>query len=187
MGKLIIEIISNFYSITGNQEIDSALFFTAATISFLIAFNLVGLLFDALGFYDSGIMSDTHWTIRVLVFIALTWLFKKSFEFLNWLFSFSWWVYAIAIVIIIATIIIISFIKHNLTYRKLNTITDPSPEELVIIQKNTTVQDTNPNTHINSKDYCPRCGDLLINRKGPYGYFWGCESFPNCRYSRRFK
>lgn len=30
---------------------------------------------------------------------------------------------------------------------------------------------------------CPFCGDKLIKRNGRYGAFWGCGSFPNCRYT----
>ena len=32
---------------------------------------------------------------------------------------------------------------------------------------------------------CPSCGGLLVKRKGRYGYFYGCEGFPRCRYTRK--
>ncbi len=31
---------------------------------------------------------------------------------------------------------------------------------------------------------CPKCGSLLVRRKGKYGEFWGCGSFPKCRYTQ---
>ncbi len=31
---------------------------------------------------------------------------------------------------------------------------------------------------------CPKCGGILIRRKGKFGDFWGCSSFPSCRYTR---
>lgn len=31
---------------------------------------------------------------------------------------------------------------------------------------------------------CPRCGGILMLRKGKFGEFWGCMSFPLCRYTR---
>lgn len=31
---------------------------------------------------------------------------------------------------------------------------------------------------------CPKCGSQLMKRKGRYGDFWGCSSFPKCRYTR---
>lgn len=31
---------------------------------------------------------------------------------------------------------------------------------------------------------CPKCGAELIPRSGKYGFFIGCSSFPDCRYSR---
>ncbi len=31
---------------------------------------------------------------------------------------------------------------------------------------------------------CPKCGGMLIKRKGKYGPFYGCEEFPRCRYTQ---
>lgn len=31
---------------------------------------------------------------------------------------------------------------------------------------------------------CPECGAILVRRKGRYGYFYGCQGFPICRYTR---
>ncbi|MCR2046951.1 exonuclease domain-containing protein [Acetatifactor muris] len=31
---------------------------------------------------------------------------------------------------------------------------------------------------------CPRCGGMLIRRKGRFGAFWGCSGFPQCRYTQ---
>lgn len=31
---------------------------------------------------------------------------------------------------------------------------------------------------------CPRCGGTLIRRKGKFGEFYGCDSFPRCRFTR---
>lgn len=30
---------------------------------------------------------------------------------------------------------------------------------------------------------CPRCGNVLRKRSGKYGAFWGCMSYPDCRYT----
>ena len=32
---------------------------------------------------------------------------------------------------------------------------------------------------------CPKCGGILIKRKGKFGEFWGCSSFPSCRYTQK--
>ncbi|MBR2806891.1 MAG: topoisomerase DNA-binding C4 zinc finger domain-containing protein [Oscillospiraceae bacterium] len=32
---------------------------------------------------------------------------------------------------------------------------------------------------------CPRCGSRLKPMNGPYGEFWGCSNYPNCKYSKR--
>jgi hypothetical protein len=44
VGKLFIEYISDFYSITGKQEIDTVLFGIAALMAFSVAFNLIGYI-----------------------------------------------------------------------------------------------------------------------------------------------
>ncbi len=31
---------------------------------------------------------------------------------------------------------------------------------------------------------CPKCGGNLVKRKGRYGYFYGCEEFPRCRFTK---
>lgn len=30
---------------------------------------------------------------------------------------------------------------------------------------------------------CPRCGSFLAKRNGKFGEFWGCTSYPGCRYT----
>lgn len=31
---------------------------------------------------------------------------------------------------------------------------------------------------------CPNCGGVLMKRKGKFGEFWGCSSYPRCRYTQ---
>ena len=91
MGKQIIDFIGELVSISGNSTVDSIIFAIIGVISFMIAFGIVGLIFDAIGIYDSDLMSDTHWFIRVLVFAGLTWVGVKVAQLIKWLFSFQWW------------------------------------------------------------------------------------------------
>lgn len=32
---------------------------------------------------------------------------------------------------------------------------------------------------------CPECGSMLVRRKGRFGEFWGCSSFPRCRHTQK--
>ena len=32
---------------------------------------------------------------------------------------------------------------------------------------------------------CPKCGKKLIQRKGKYGVFWGCEGYPSCKFTSK--
>jgi len=41
---------------------------------------------------------------------------------------------------------------------------------------------------MNQKPYenlkCPNCNSSMISRKGPYGVFWGCDNYPECKGTR---
>ena len=49
MGKAIIDLIGEFVSISGNSTVDSIIFAIIGVISFMVAFGIVGWIFDALG------------------------------------------------------------------------------------------------------------------------------------------
>ena len=184
MGKQIIDLIGEIVQISGNSTIDSIIFAVIGVISFLVAFGIVGWIFDAIGRYDSDLMSDTHWLIRVLVFIALTWVGVKIAQAIKWLFSFQWWVYVIAGIVFVGIIILVYYIKYRVSKNKVQKvipIEEPNAETIVQTEEAKA-------TITEGKYYCPRCHSKLVKRHGPYGDFYGCESFSKngCRYTRKF-
>ncbi|MBO4928280.1 MAG: topoisomerase DNA-binding C4 zinc finger domain-containing protein [Clostridiales bacterium] len=34
---------------------------------------------------------------------------------------------------------------------------------------------------------CPKCGSLMVSRKGPYGEFWGCCRYPDCSFKENIR
>ncbi|MBD5516527.1 MAG: DNA polymerase III subunit epsilon [Lachnospiraceae bacterium] len=42
----------------------------------------------------------------------------------------------------------------------------------------------NPSEDAKAVKKCPKCGNILRKRKGRYGEFWGCMSYPGCTYTR---
>lgn len=42
---------------------------------------------------------------------------------------------------------------------------------------------SNPNREVKAVKKCPRCGGVLRKRNGKYGAFWGCMSYPECRFT----
>ena len=191
MGKQIIDLIGELVSISGNSTVDSIIFAIIGTISFLVAFGIVGWIFDAIGIYDSDLMSGTHWLIRVLVFAGLTWLGVKIAQLIKWLFSFQWWVYVIAGVIFVGIIILIYYIKsrisENDTYST-PTIEAPKIETTVPAEEKEEPKVVTTTNKTENRYYCPRCHAKLVKRHGPYGDFYGCESYgkTGCRYTRKF-
>ena len=45
----ILDLISNFIEITGNSIADNIILAVIGVISFMVAFGIVGMIFDALG------------------------------------------------------------------------------------------------------------------------------------------
>ena len=191
MGKAIIDLIGELVEISGNSTIDTIIFAIIGAISLSIAFGLVGIIFDALGFYDSDLMSDTHWSIRVLVFAGLTWLGVKIAQLIKWLFSFQWWVYVIAGVVLVGIIILIYYIKSRMSENNsapASTIEAPEVETTAQTEEKEEPQVVVTTNKTDNRYYCPRCHSRLVKRHGPYGDFYGCESYgkTGCRYTRRY-
>lgn len=42
----------------------------------------------------------------------------------------------------------------------------------------------NPCDAAKSVPVCPRCGNVLTKRNGKFGEFWGCKSYPECRFTK---
>ena len=191
MGKQIIDFIGELVSISGNSTVDSIIFAIIGVISFMIAFGIVGLIFDAIGIYDSDLMSDTHWLIRVLVFAGLTWVGVKVAQLIKWLYSFQWWVYVIVGVVFVGIIILIYYIKSRIsenTTFPTTPIEKPKVETTVQAEEAEEPQVVVTTNKTDNKYYCPRCHSRLVKRHGPYGDFYGCESYgkTGCRYTRKF-
>lgn len=187
MGKQIINLIGELVSISGNSTVDGVIFTVIGTFSFLIAFGIIGFIFDAIGIYDSDLMSGAHWLIRVLAFVGLTWLGVNIARLIKWLFSFQWWVYVITGVVLIGIILLVYYVKHRISKNKAQQVI--STEEPRIEIKAKAEEKPEPRVTVTeSKYYCPRCHSKLVKRYGPYGNFYGCESYgkTGCRYTRKF-
>lgn len=175
----ILDLISNFIEITGNSIADNIILAVIGVVSFMVAFGIVGRIF-AFGFYDSDLMSDCHWIVRIITFVGLSAVCIGIAKFIAWLCSFQWWVYLIAGIAIVGVVVLVHILKHRHSLRKYKDI----KTDVV------TPEDTAKEEHAAAdRDHCQRCGGLLVKRQGPYGDFYGCENYStsNCRYTRRIK
>lgn len=187
MGKVIIELIGNLVEITGNSYVDGALIAIVGLISYAIVFNLVGKLFDAIGFYDSDIMSDVHWIIRVGVFCGVTYILIKIIEFVTWLFSLQWWIYIITFLTVIIGVLCAYYIRYKIRKQK-NTCRETNNKENLETKKDIEAEIYEAPMNVYSRFNCPRCNAQLVKRHGPYGDFYGCEAYgqTGCRYTRKY-
>lgn len=67
-----------------------------------------------------------------------------------------------------------------------------SPEEMLqLVQKLqplTNKSEAEKQQHIEDiKEKCPFCGSELVLRRGKYGQFWGCSTYPKCKFTRPVK
>lgn len=183
--KNMFDLLSEFIQITGNSTVDNFIVLIIGVVSFLVAFGFVGMIFDALGVYESDIMSDVHWSVRLIIFIMLSAACIGIAHFIKWLFSFQWWIYLIAGLVLIGIIILTYYLKHK--YAKKKSLANEQ-----IIQKeqvNEPLEEIKQEVKTIDRDHCPRCGAILVKRHGPFGDFYGCKNFStkDCRYTRKFK
>lgn len=174
-----LNFIFSFIEITGNSTADLIILTIIGLIALLVAFGFVGMIFNALGIYDSDLMSDTYWIARVIVFLGLSFIYIEIVKFIKWLFGFVWWIYLIAGIVPIEIIILLFVIKHRIMKEEsvlsknkkeeVSEITEKSKEEIVTIDR----------------EHCPRCCELLLNVM-EHMAFYGCDTFPisYCMYIR---
>lgn len=46
------------------------------------------------------------------------------------------------------------------------------------------VEINNPSAAAKAIPKCPKCGNAMKKRSGKFGEFWGCMSYPDCKYTR---
>lgn len=57
---------------------------------------------------------------------------------------------------------------------------ESAPEAVLDTGKSDAAAQTASIPHI-----CPKCGGKLARKKGPYGWFWGCVNYPECKYTKK--
>ena len=180
MGSWIIEFISNIVDITGNALVDTIIFAVIGIISGSVAFGLVGSLSNLTGKYNSRSMSDMHWGFRVIIFVILTFVLVKIAEVIRFVFTPPALYYLIGFAIVVVIIIVFILIFKKPTEVKVE-------EKIRVIENEepTFAENAIKESNENNKYKCPYCGELLVERKGPYGKFIGCSNYPECKYTRK--
>lgn len=137
-------------------------------------------------------MSDVHWIIRVAAFGGLTYICVKIAQFVTWLCSFQWWIYLIALAVIVNIIVLVHWLRYNYQVRKHTTIIIPNQQYTIGNKPEiNTIEEsilTKNKVKVYDRYRCPRCNSKLVKRYGPYGNFYGCESYgqTGCRYINKY-
>ena len=162
---IIEDVIANNWWLTNVQWIDIFLLNVASIIPPLVTF-----LITKLGLKANGLVSGI---ISLVVFLLVLQLFS----------SILFWMFVALIMIVILAYIIFGRKKGA------------KSKIISIVNNEEKSSDSNAeNKIINVDDFlkinlknkkCPWCGSELVQRNGPFGYFWGCSSYPKCNYSRK--
>lgn len=175
-----MEFLKNFIEITGNETADTIIIAVIESVTALVAYDVVGVLFRVLGIYDIKLMSDCNFLVKTIIFIFLSFIIIGMANLIELLFNPYYIIYifvffTIVITFIVGCILIKLLMKNKVSYIVIN-YTEIS------------------NNNMDNKeeiDYsrCPRCGGKLEIRHGPYGSFYGCHNYPitGCKYTRKIK
>ena len=113
----LFNIITSLIEITKNQHLNLIILFTIGLISFLVAFGIVGAIFETLGIFPSSIMSDVHWAIRLAVFLLLSFFAIVLVKFVAFIINLDWWIHLVLILLIVSGFLIVFFTRRNSSIR----------------------------------------------------------------------
>lgn len=157
---ILEKAISDQWTLTGIVWIDVTLLNVASFIpsgfSFLI--TSLGLKLDWL---ISGVIS-------LLIFIGVLTLFSSP-------------IFWICILLLMICLIVLLVLK-NKDKKEVSTGAENIESNSHIIKDEQAIVVSKPTININK---CPWCNSYLVKRKGPYGYFKGCKSYPSCKYTEK--
>lgn len=156
---ILEQVISDNWSLTNIQWLDTTLLNIASIVPSIVIFLITHL----------GIKIKVKYSVILsfIIFLIVIQLFS----------SYVFWIIFIGLIVLIIIVLIIinrANIEENIITKNDEINTKEEHEE-----GTTTIINS---THKNMIK-CPICNSKLVRRKGPYGYFWGCSSFPRCNFS----
>lgn len=83
------------------------------------------------------------------------------------------------------------YLRNDLNDRKICYSSERLNQLSAMIQVCTDLTETEKQQHVQNirerlhGTTCPFCGQQLVLRHGHYGDFWGCSTYPNCKFTRK--
>ena len=114
-----MDFISSICPITGNSLADTIIFGVISAIAFVVAWFLTGAIADSLDNHNSKDMSDIHWAIRIVVFVALLAVVLGIVQAIHWFLSWPWWGYLTLFLSISGIVGVIIVIKRLINKKRI--------------------------------------------------------------------
>ena len=99
--KPIFELITGEFVLFGNVIYNYIAMGVVGVIAFMIAFTIVGKLYDEDMIPGSCIGSLIHWIVRLLVFLVVFYIFSVIIWLIKFIMTIPWWGWVIVACIIV--------------------------------------------------------------------------------------
>ena len=103
--KPIFELLTGEFVLFGNVIYNYIAMGIVGLIAFVIAFKLVGMLYDADIISSRSAGSFFHWFFRFVSFIVIFYILSCAIWLIKFIMAIQWWVWVIVGAIIIAAIV----------------------------------------------------------------------------------
>ena len=103
--KPIFELLTGDFTLFGNIIYNYIAMAVVGIIAFVVAFGLVGKLYDADMISGRTSGSVIHWILRLIVFVVVFYVFSLVIWLVKFIISIPWWVWVIVGVVVLTFII----------------------------------------------------------------------------------
>jgi hypothetical protein len=111
--KPIFELITGEFALFGNVLYNYVAMGIIGIIAFVVAFGVVGKLYDDGDISGSTVGSIFHWLIRLVVFVVLFYVFSLIIWVVKFIVAIPWYIWLMIGIAVAAIIVLGVLFKHN--------------------------------------------------------------------------
>ena len=116
MLKFIFEYLTDSYSLLENPLDNYIIMAVVGFVTFLIAYAIVGWLYEMHMIEGSGVGSILHWSLRLVIFVGINYAVATAIRVYKWLTgipTYIWWILITAMVGIAVIVIIVKIVLYR--------------------------------------------------------------------------